>query len=404
MTEPAIELAGMGKQFTKYEDTPMLVTRALRFRTRTKRSKLWALRNIDFTVARGECVGVIGRNGSGKSTMLTVLAGVTGPTEGRVTVRGRVAPLISVGIGFHPELTGKENVYVNGMVLGMTRDHIDRQFDDIVDFAEIGPFIDTPVKFYSSGMQLRLGFAVAVAAEPEILLVDEVLAVGDLAFQLKCYKRMGEILESGATIVVVSHNLAAIRNLCRRTMVLHYGAKRFDGETREAIQVYHDLLGEQREIDDPLVESDQSGPLPARFERLELRGPDGTSSSHLRAGDEVEIQGDVVFDQAVDEPVFGLGVTTEGGVVIYTDSTPLVQGVAGFAVGGRAQFRARFRMAVTSGPYEIQVSMRGLKTGEHLARPPAALRVYVSGRDGVHGLADLGADLTVSRVESAEPA
>jgi len=404
MSEPAIELAGMGKQFTKYDDTPMLVTRALRFRTRTKRSKLWALRNIDFTVARGECAGVIGRNGSGKSTMLTVLAGVTGPTEGRVTVRGSVAPLISVGIGFHPELTGKENVYVNGMVLGMNRNQIDRQFDGIVDFAEVGPFIDTPVKFYSSGMQLRLGFAVAVAAEPEILLVDEVLAVGDLSFQLKCFKRMQEIIEAGATIVVVSHNLAAIRNLCARTIVLNYGTKRFDGDTHEAIAVYHDLLGERREIDDAPVGSSGDGQLPARFERVELRGPDGTQTSHLRGGDEVEIQGDVVVDQPVDDPVFGLIVRTEGGLVIYTDSTPLLQGVAGLAAGARAQFRARFRMAVTSGPYEVQVSMRELKTGELIARPLAPLRVYVSGRDGVHGLADLGADLSVSRVESAESA
>jgi hypothetical protein len=315
-----------------------------------------------------------------------------------------VAPLISVGIGFHPELTGRENVYVNGMVLGMNRKQLDERFDGIVDFAEVGPFIDTPVKFYSSGMQLRLGFAVAVASEPEIFLVDEVLAVGDLAFQLKCFKRMEEILNSGATIVVVSHNLPAIRNLCRRTMVLHYGTKRFDGETGEAIQVYHDLLGEQREIGDEPGVVGEGGPLPARFERVELRGPDGTQSSHLRAGDEVEIQGDVVFDRAVDDPVFGLGVLTEAGVVVYTDSTPLFEGVAGFASGGRAQFRARFRMAVTTGPYNLQVSLRTLKTGDHVARPPAPMSVYVSGRDGVFGIADLSADLTVSRAESAESA
>jgi hypothetical protein len=283
----------------------------------------------------------------------------------------------------------------------MDRNQIDRQFDEIVDFAEVGPFIDTPVKFYSSGMQLRLGFAVAVAAEPEILLVDEVLAVGDLAFQLKCFKRMGEIIDSGATIVVVSHNLPAIRNLCARTMVLHYGAKRFDGETREAIQVYHDLLGEQREIDDPLA-PDASSARAARFERIELLGPDGNPTSHVSTGDEVEIQGDVVFDQAVEDPVFGFGVTTESGVVIHTDSTPLYQGVSGFAPGSRAQFRARFRLAVTTGPYEVHVSLQRLRDGEMVARPPAPMTVYVSGRDGVHGLVDLAAELTVSREEPQE--
>ncbi|MBV9410876.1 MAG: ABC transporter ATP-binding protein [Acidimicrobiia bacterium] len=399
MSEKAIELAGMGKRFTKYEDTPMLVTRALRFRARTRRSQLWALRNIDFEVARGECVGVIGRNGSGKSTMLTLLAGVTGPTEGRVTVRGSVAPLISVGIGFHPELTGRENVYVNGTVLGMTRKQIDQRFDGIVDFAEIGPFVDTPVKFYSSGMQLRLGFAVAVASEPEILLVDEVLAVGDLAFQLKCFKRMGEIIESGATIVVVSHNLPAIRNLCPRTMVLHYGAKRFDGDTREAIQVYHELLGEQRDIEDPLLAGAGSS-FAGRFEHIELRGPDGERTAHVGSGDEVEIQGDVVFDAPVEDPVFGFGVTTESGVVVYTDSTPLFQGVRGFAAGSRAQFRARFRLGVTTGPYEIHVNLQRLRDGEMVAKPPVPIPVYVSGRDGVHGLVDLAAELTVARDES----
>jgi ABC-type polysaccharide/polyol phosphate transport system ATPase subunit len=402
VTEPAIELAGAGKRFTKYDDTPMLVTRALRFRTRTKRSKLWALRNIDMTVGRGECVGVIGRNGSGKSTMLSLLAGVTGPTEGRVSVRGAVAPLISVGIGFHPELTGRENVYVNGTILGMDRAQIDRKFDELVDFAEVEPFIDTPVKFYSSGMQLRLGFAVAVAAEPEILLVDEVLAVGDLAFQLKCFKRMEEIIQSGATIVVVSHNLPAIRNLCPRTIVLHYGSKRYDGETSEAIEVFHDVLEEYRELDEDRSAHDRflSG---ARFERVGVYTASGEPVTAARAGDEVEVRATVTFHRPIEDAVFGMSITAGRGGIVYVDSTPIFE-AQGFSAGESAEFRARLPLALATGEYELEVSIRSPKEAATIARPPKPIPIYVSGRDGVHGVADLNARFEIDRQQSAESA
>jgi ABC-type polysaccharide/polyol phosphate transport system ATPase subunit len=402
VTEPAIELAGVGKRFVKYDDTPMLVTRALRFRSRTKRSKLWALRNIDMTVARGECVGVIGRNGSGKSTMLTLLAGVTGPTEGRVSVRGAVAPLISVGIGFHPELTGRENVYVNGTILGMTRAQIDRKFDELVDFAEVEAFIDTPVKFYSSGMQLRLGFSVAVAAEPEVLLVDEVLAVGDLAFQLKCFKRMEEIIASGATIVVVSHNLPAIRNLCPRTIVLHYGAKRYDGETAEAIQVYHDVLDEQRELDDDRGAPDRFLSA-ASFERVAVYDAQGATVAAVHAGDDVELRASVTFERPVEDAVFGIAITAARGFTVYVDSTP-IYGARGFNAGERAEFRARLPLALASGEYEIQVSLRSTKEAATIARQPRPIPIYVSGRNGVHGVADLQAQFDIERQQSVESA
>ncbi|MHB8467786.1 MAG: ABC transporter ATP-binding protein, partial [Acidimicrobiales bacterium] len=242
---PQISVEGVGKRFVKYEDTPTIVGR-IPWPGRTRRSTLWALRGATFDVAPGESVGVIGRNGSGKSTLLRMLAGVTAPTEGRVRIAGRVAPLIAVGVGFHPELTGRENVYVNGTVLGLAKDEIDARFDDIVRFAEIKPFIDTPVKFYSSGMFVRLGFAVSVLAEPDVLLVDEVLAVGDINFQLRCFDRMAELQARGTTIVVVSHNLNAVRNMCRRTIVIHDAEMRFDGETNDAISLYHDLLAEPR--------------------------------------------------------------------------------------------------------------------------------------------------------------
>jgi lipopolysaccharide transport system ATP-binding protein len=199
---------------------------------------MWALKDISFEVKQGEAIGIIGRNGAGKTTLLKVLSRITEPTEGRATIRGRVGSLLEVGTGFHPELTGRENVYLNGAVLGMKKREIDRKFDEIVEFAEVRPFIDTPLKRYSSGMQVRLAFSVAAHLEPEILLVDEVLAVGDLDFQKKCLGKMGEVTKGGRTVLFVSHNMGSIANLCERTILLDAGKVVEDGETSEVISKY----------------------------------------------------------------------------------------------------------------------------------------------------------------------
>src|SRR5436305_1053055 len=180
--------------------------------------EFWALKDVSFEVRRGEVLGIIGRNGAGKTTLLKILSRITEPSEGRVTIRGRVASLLEVGTGFHPELTGRENIYLNGAILGMTRAEIRRKFDEIVGFAEVEKFLDTPVKRYSSGMYVRLAFAVAAHLEPEILVVDEVLAVGDAEFQKKCLGKMSEVAGGGRTVLFVSHNMSAIRSLTRRVM------------------------------------------------------------------------------------------------------------------------------------------------------------------------------------------
>jgi lipopolysaccharide transport system ATP-binding protein len=201
--------------------------------------EFWALKDVSFEVKRGEVLGIIGRNGAGKSTLLKILSRITEPSEGRVTIRGRVASLLEVGTGFHPELTGRENVYLNGAILGMTRAEIRRKFDEIVTFAAVEKFLDTPVKRYSSGMYVRLAFAVAAHLEPEILVVDEVLAVGDSAFQKKCVGRMGDIADrEGRTVLVVSHNMALIRSLCMRGVVLSAGQNVLDSSAIEAINLY----------------------------------------------------------------------------------------------------------------------------------------------------------------------
>ncbi|MBX2852045.1 MAG: ABC transporter ATP-binding protein, partial [Phycisphaeraceae bacterium] len=231
--------------------------------------EFWALKDINFDVGIGEVVGIIGRNGAGKSTLLKVLSRITEQTTGRITLRGRMASLLEVGTGFHPELTGRENIYLNGAVLGMARTEIKRKFDEIVAFAEVAKFLDTPVKRYSSGMYVRLAFAVAAHLEPEILVVDEVLAVGDMDFQRKCLGKMDEVSKQGRTVLFVSHNMATIARLCERSIMLKQGQLVLDGATGDVINEY--LAEGARDSVTPLYErTDRMGEGQARMMHVEL--------------------------------------------------------------------------------------------------------------------------------------
>jgi lipopolysaccharide transport system ATP-binding protein len=247
---PAIRVEGLGKEYLigasqRSQETfrEMLAgTLTAPFRrlrgARPQAERFWALRDVTFDIPAGEVVGVVGRNGAGKSTLLKILARITEPTTGRVRIRGRVSSLLEVGTGFHPELTGRENIYLNGAILGMTRAEIRRKFDEIVAFAEIDRFLDTPVKHYSSGMYVRLAFAVAAHLEPDILLVDEVLAVGDAAFQKKCMGRMSEVAHDGRTVILVSHNLGAIQAMCRSALYLEQGRIKGVGTAGEVSRAF----------------------------------------------------------------------------------------------------------------------------------------------------------------------
>jgi len=250
----------------------------------------WALKDISFEVKEGEVVGIIGRNGSGKSTLLKILSRITEPTEGRARIQGRVASLLEVGTGFHPELTGRENIYLNGAILGMKKAEIDRNFDEIVAFSEIEKFIDTPVKRYSTGMYVRLAFAVAAHLEPEILIVDEVLAVGDTAFQKKCLGKMGDVAKGGKTVLFVSHNIAAIQSLCSRCLVLDGGVQKFNGDVKEAISLYvQQFNGAASSCYDLSLRSDRSGEGGARFTSLSFEDITGTEVSSIPIGSPLRI-------------------------------------------------------------------------------------------------------------------
>ncbi|HEY6230632.1 MAG TPA: ABC transporter ATP-binding protein [Pyrinomonadaceae bacterium] len=251
MNKPVIKVEGLGKRYRIGTPGPVslrdAIARAVRAPLRTLQAKngsakntIWALRDVNFEVAAGEVVGVIGRNGAGKSTLLKILSRITKPTEGRVALKGRVGSLLEVGTGFHSELTGRENVFLNGAVLGMTRREIERKFDEIVAFAETEAFLDTPVKHYSSGMIVRLAFAVAAHLEPEIMIIDEVLAVGDFAFQKKCLGKMNEVAKHGRTVLFVSHDISAVNALCQRVILLHEGSILKSGPTEEVTRYYLD--------------------------------------------------------------------------------------------------------------------------------------------------------------------
>ncbi|MCQ8103068.1 ABC transporter ATP-binding protein [Methylomonas sp. SURF-2] len=220
--------------------------------------EFWALKDINFEIMQGDKVGIIGRNGAGKSTLLKILSRITDPTSGKIHINGRIASLLEVGTGFHPELTGRENIYLNGAILGMGRKEIKAKFDEIVDFAEVEKFLDTPVKRYSSGMYVRLAFAVAAHLDPEILIVDEVLAVGDMQFQKKCLGKMEEVSNQGRTVLFVSHNMAMISNLCKKGVMLNAGQLEFQGQISEAILHYYQQQNEQSARVGKLFESDNA--------------------------------------------------------------------------------------------------------------------------------------------------
>lgn len=240
--KPIVEIKSLSKKFRiNHEQQPYLSLRdsvANMFRSRSAKEDFWALKDVSFDVMAGDTVGIIGKNGAGKSTLLKILSKITPPTSGKIILRGRIASLLEVGTGFHSELSGRENVFMNGSILGMRRAEILKNFDAIVDFAGVEKFIDTPLKHYSSGMQLRLAFAVAAFLENEILVIDEVLAVGDIEFQKKCMRKMEDVSRSGRTILFVSHDMSAIRELCRRAVLLNKGQVEKDGPTEEIVSAY----------------------------------------------------------------------------------------------------------------------------------------------------------------------
>ena len=278
--------------------------------------RFWAMRDVSFKVPPGEVVGIVGRNGAGKSTLLKVLSRITEPTEGRVTIRGRVGSLLEVGTGFHTELTGRENVYLNGSILGMSRREIDRKFDEIVAFSGVEKFIDTPVKRYSSGMTVRLGFAVAAHLEPEILIVDEVLAVGDAEFQRRCLGKMNEVATSGRTVLFVSHNMAAVEGLCTSAILLSGGTLAAEGDVATVLRLYMSSLTTNAAPDEPAKKS-----LGKLLRAVRLMDESSQDVSAIQMGEPFSLDVRCWSDRAIMDAVCWLHIYNMYGQRLTTLST-----------------------------------------------------------------------------------
>jgi len=310
------------------------------WRRSSDRQEFWALRDVSLSIAPGDSLGIIGENGSGKSTLLKLISRILEPTSGRLRVNGRVAALLEIGAGFHPDLTGRENVFLNGSVLGFSRRQLQACFDDIAEFSELGDFLDTPIRHYSSGMHMRLGFAVAVNLDPDILLLDEVLAVGDEHFQQKCFDRMNRLLREGRTMVLVSHDLGAVSRLCRQAVWLHEGRIRLYGPSPEVVDAY---LTEttQREQWQRWIEAEQkakvrssrtgavpgedcpapTADVPIRLTGLRFLDPDGRETTRFRTGERFLLRLSYQAPKPVEDPVFGIAIYTPTGVQITGPNT-----------------------------------------------------------------------------------
>lgn len=312
-----IQVEGLGKRYSIPSVRSARASWASRLlRLRDRSHDLWALRDASFQVAKGEVVAIVGRNGAGKSTLLKILSGVTRPTTGRARMRGRVSSLLEVGTGFHPDLTGRENVFLNGALLGMNRAEIRRKFDRIVSFAEVGEFIDTPVKRFSTGMQMRLAFAVAAHLDGEILMIDEALSVGDAAFQAKCVEAMSAARSGGRTVLLVSHNAAMLRGLARRAILLQNGQIEADGSIQEILGRYMATSADRAEIDLRSYAS-REGTGEARIESVTLLGPDGVPTNRTYHGGPLHIRILVSFARPFAHPQFGARLhSTEGEALV----------------------------------------------------------------------------------------
>jgi homopolymeric O-antigen transport system ATP-binding protein len=286
-------------------------------------AEFWALKDVDLEIQPGEVVGIIGRNGAGKSTLLKIFSRITKPTTGQVELRGRVGSLLEVGTGFHPELTGRENIYLNGAILGMSRREIERKFDEIVAFAEVERFLDTPVKRFSSGMYVRLAFAVAAYLEPEILIVDEVLAVGDMAFQRKCLGRMQEVGRSGRTVLFVSHNMPALESLCSRAILLDHGLVVADDSVPTVLAEYRRRAIGSRTGETCVFDPKGPGRITPILRSAELRSENGNKSDYIPLGGTFQLRIEFDVPRKIELPAIAAGIDDSNGQRILTLHTPL---------------------------------------------------------------------------------
>ena len=387
MNAPLLRAEGVGKLYTQRGERSLLLGRL----SGRKPKQAWALRDAQLEVYPGEVVAAIGRNGAGKSTLLKLASGVTTPTEGKLVRPDNIAPLIEVGAGFHPDLSGRENVEINARLLGMTASQIRRRFDDIVAFSDLAHAIDQPVRQYSSGMYMRLGFSVAVHTSPDLLVVDEVLAVGDLPFQVKCLDRIRELKEDGVGVLFVSHNLTAVLKLADRALLLDRGKTIFAGDTDDVVGAYHSLLAGL--VAEELGEdAGTSGEL--SVESLKLTTPDGVERPLWSAGEPARISMRVTA--MADVPAGGLAgfrIAKEGaGVVARWHATDA--GLPAVRTGESLDIALDLDLNLGEGRYTVEIAVARADWGAVMVQSHRPVPFAVAGRPGAAGLADVSPRLT----------
>ncbi len=357
MTEPAIVVEGVSKRFRLYHERNQSLKVALLRGRRAVVDEFWALRDVSFEVPEGSSFGLIGENGSGKSTLLKCMARILRPESGSIRVGGKVSALLELGAGFHPELSGRENVFLNGAILGLPQKELQRRFDEIVAFAGLEQFIDQPVKNYSSGMYVRLGFSVAINVNPDVLLVDEVLAVGDEVFQRKCNEKFADLKARGKTIVLVSHAMTSVHNICDTVAWLDHGQVKMVDAARKVVDEYVGAVQVDRTTDGQ-TGGERWGSGEARVETVELLDGDGRTVTHVRTGDPATIRLHYRFDEPVDKPVFAVNIQTLDGTHVSGPTTRDADEVPDRLFGTGHVDLTFDRMMLLPGTFDINVSIQ----------------------------------------------
>ena len=356
MTNVAISIEGLWKHFRLYKEKNQYLKSTLLQGRRSRYEHFWALKDVTFEIEEGSTFGIIGSNGSGKSTLLKCLAGILTPERGQIKTNGRISALLELGAGFHPDLTGRENIYLNGAILGMTVKEINRNFDEIVDFAGLGQFLDSPVKNYSSGMVVRLGFAIAINLDPEILIIDEVLAVGDESFQQRCFEKIESFRQEGRTIVIVSHGLSQITQLCNQALWLEKGTVRM-------IDAAYAVVNEYTGVSHNAVEKsageigDRWGTGEVKIQGVEIFDEHGKKTSRLKTGEHAKLRINYDSHKLVENCVFGVRITHLHGMNIWGTNTKR-RGVVIPSIFGRGYIELDIRsLALLEGTYDLTVAI-----------------------------------------------
>ncbi len=399
MPDFALEVEHVFKKFKKGEVydslrdlVPALTARMMKGRQRNALHdrEFWALQDVCFQVARAEAFGIIGANGAGKSTILKLLSGIMQPTKGVIQVNGRLSGLIEVGAGFHPDLTGRENIFLNGTILGMSRKEIEERFEQIVEFSGLSDFIDTPVKRYSSGMFARLGFSVAAHVDPDILIVDEVLSVGDFVFQKKCVEHMAQVIRSGVTVIFISHNLQAVRELCTRALLLDRGQVLTVGPTDDVIETYLNGVQERRS---------QSSDRDLFISSVRVRGNAGLQN-HFQPGERAYVDVEVGSRDTYDRLAVGLKIKNADFLEIFHTSTERL-GAGSFSLGARQGLTCTFTLDLhlVAGTYYLTASIHRYDIQKRYDYWESAETFFVSEDRDVGGIVNLYPDATIGKLE-----